>query len=257
MWQRKLNIHLLSEVSFAISLSESLRPNFIDIVPEKRIWVIENGVSKDNVPSESEFRVTLTERLNKSVKQVLFLSNLIESKGYRKVLEVAAIERKRIVSGEKQRLKFDFAGAFFDVSERNFFESFVREKKLEDFVTYHGVVKGDKKKQLLQNASIFCLPTWYPVEGQPISMLEAMANGEYIISTKHAAIPDIITSECNGILYDHDVDAVQMHKDMTRLSDAKLEKASNSNRACFFRRYTETKYVDKFDSLFTVLENGL
>ncbi|WP_243681080.1 hypothetical protein [Lacticaseibacillus manihotivorans] len=130
MWQRKLNIHLLSEVSFAISLSESLRPNFIDIVPEKRIWVIENGVSKDNVPSESEFRVTLTERLNKSVKQVLFLSNLIESKGYRKVLEVAAIERKRIVSGEKQRLKFDFAGAFFDVSERNFFESFVREKSL-------------------------------------------------------------------------------------------------------------------------------
>jgi len=45
---------------------------------------------------------------------------------------------------------------------------------------------------------IFCLPTYYPNEGQPISILEAMANGCAIVTTDHGGIKDVVTKE-NGI----------------------------------------------------------
>ena len=36
-----------------------------------------------------------------------------------------------------------------------------------------------------------CLPTYYPMEGQPISIIEAMGFGNFIVTTNHAGIPDI------------------------------------------------------------------
>ena len=39
---------------------------------------------------------------------------------------------------------------------------------------------------------IFALLTKYPKEGQPISILEAMGNGMYVVSTDYSGIIDII-----------------------------------------------------------------
>lgn len=66
--------------------------------------------------------------------------------------------------------------------------------ELGDAVTYHGVVKGKKKKNLLLRNYVFCLPTYYPNEGQPISILEAMANGCAIVTTDHGGIKDIVSN---------------------------------------------------------------
>lgn len=41
-------------------------------------------------------------------------------------------------------------------------------------VTYHGIVGGEAKRRLLKECYIFALPTRYPNEGQPISILEAI-----------------------------------------------------------------------------------
>ena len=57
------------------------------------------------------------------------------------------------------------------------------------------------KLQLFQKAHIFCLPTYYNFEGQPISILEAYASGCVVISTQHAGIPDIFSSD-NGHIVD-------------------------------------------------------
>ena len=38
------------------------------------------------------------------------------------------------------------------------------------------------------------------MEGQPISIIEAMASGNLIISTAHAGIPELVEEEVNGFL---------------------------------------------------------
>jgi glycosyltransferase involved in cell wall biosynthesis len=40
------------------------------------------------------------------------------------------------------------------------------------------------------------------MEGQPISILEAMATGNIVLTTKHAGIPDIFQNEINGYYVD-------------------------------------------------------
>ena len=56
---------------------------------------------------------------------------------------------------------------------------------------YLGVVSGKLKTELLSWGNVFCLPTYYSMEGQPISIIEAMGFGNFIVTTNHAGIPDI------------------------------------------------------------------
>jgi glycosyltransferase involved in cell wall biosynthesis len=63
---------------------------------------------------------------------------------------------------------------------------------------YHGTVHGARKQELLREAHVFCLPTYYPYEGQPISILEAYASGCAVITTDHSGIFDIFADGVNG-----------------------------------------------------------
>ena len=53
---------------------------------------------------------------------------------------------------------------------------------------------------LYLKSQIFCLPTYYPFEGQPISILEAYATGCFVITTGHSGIPEIFRDKINGIM---------------------------------------------------------
>jgi glycosyltransferase involved in cell wall biosynthesis len=256
-WQKKLNFILLGHSEFAITLSPSLNSNFADIVPSNNVFVIGNGVKKKNVPTEAEFKNQLMHRMQEPVRHILFLSNMISSKGYMTVLEMAYLEKMNVSSGNSNRYVFEFAGKFFDEVEKNKFENYVRSHDLADYVKYHGIVKGEKKISLLSSSSIFCLPTSYPMEGQPISIMEAMANGSYIISTKHAAIPDMIDNIKGGKLYTTGTGALKIYSDLQKLSDKQLLEAAVINRHKFESDYTESQYLLNFKQLFQKIERRM
>ena len=65
-------------------------------------------------------------------------------------------------------------------------------------VDYLGLVRGEDKKRLLEWGNVFVFPTYYSMEGQPISIFEAMATGNIILTTEHAGIPDVFKEEING-----------------------------------------------------------
>ena len=59
-------------------------------------------------------------------------------------------------------------------------------------IHYHGTVRGEEKRRLLRDAHVLCLPTYYPYEGQPISILEGYASGCAVITTDHSGIFDVV-----------------------------------------------------------------
>jgi glycosyltransferase involved in cell wall biosynthesis len=61
-------------------------------------------------------------------------------------------------------------------------------------------VTGQAKWGLLEKTDIFVLPTYYPFEGQPNSIIESMAAGCAVISTNHAAIPETVINGENGVI---------------------------------------------------------
>jgi len=63
-----------------------------------------------------------------------------------------------------------------------------------DRVTFFGSVSDQVLRTLYQACDIFCLPSrkYIVNEGLPVSLMEAMACGKPVISTRHAGIPELV-----------------------------------------------------------------
>ena len=179
-WQRKANYKAVGKLSGAIVLGPSLKWIFEGMLPDEKIFTVPNCVDDEYLMSDEVFEEKVRILPERKIKHVLYLSNFIKSKGYPKVLEMAKLEKER---GGERRFHFDFAGKFFEKSEEDFFWNYIKGNELEDYVTFHGVVGGDKKRDLLKRCDVFVLLTTYPNEGQPISILEAMGNGMVVVAT--------------------------------------------------------------------------
>ena len=74
----------------------------------------------------------------------------------------------------------------------------VNEKKLKKYIKVLGWIDKDKKEKYLRECSIFILPSYN--EGMPMSIIEAMAYKNAVISTNVGGIPQVIDNNKNGIL---------------------------------------------------------
>lgn len=173
-----------------IVLGESLRSMFNGIVDESKVFVCENGVQPEFIINENELKEKIQKLKDKKTMNIIYLSNLMETKGILDLLKACEMLKE-----EKVDFHIDVAGNIESVIEKEVKECF---DKLGNSITYHGVVSGNKKKELLLNAHIFALPTYYPNEGQPISILEAMTMGGAVVTTYQGGICDIFQDEVNG-----------------------------------------------------------
>lgn len=249
-WQRKANYKAIKKLTGAIVLSKSLKKIFEGMIDDDKIFVVENCVDDQYLLTNQEIEEKLAALENKKVLHALWLSNLIRSKGYPFVLEMAKTEKERVDAGGEKRFHFDFAGKFFEDSEKEYFDSYVKENKLEGYITYHGIVGGESKRNLLKECYIFVLPTRYPNEGQPISILEAMGNGMFIITTDHAGIPDIVEDEVNGIVIKKKENLDDVYSKMQTLSEIELKEVLNNNIKKSKRQFSQKNYIDSMSKLF-------
>jgi glycosyltransferase involved in cell wall biosynthesis len=75
------------------------------------------------------------------------------------------------------------------------FKQYVVTHNLQEHITYHSGLMGDGKAHAFLNAHVFLLPSYFKFEGQPVSVLEAMAYGAVPVVTKYRMIPDMVTNE--------------------------------------------------------------
>lgn len=137
--------------------------------------------------------------------QLLYLSNLLLQKGYLDCID-ALVEVRRRLPG--WNIKLVLAGSFMlgedeyatPLEMERALRKHIRYLGLEDGVEIAGVIDGDRKDVLLRDSDIFVLPTYYRNEGQPISLLEAMASGLPSIVTAWRGIAEIVTHEVNGLI---------------------------------------------------------
>lgn len=250
-WQRKANYKAIKKVAGVIVLSKSLKKIFEGMIDDSKIFVVENCVDDEYLMSNTELEEKIKTLEKKKIFHVLWLSNFIRSKGYPLVLEMAKLEKERVESGGEKRFHFDFAGIFFEDKEKEYFNGFVNENKLDEYITHHGVVEGEKKRELLKLCDIFALPTRYPNEGQPISILEAMGNGMFIVTTDHAGIPDIVKDGLNGIVVYEDKDNIWIYyKRMMNIQSKCMEKIIARNRDFILTGFKEKNYLENIKKVF-------
>ena len=170
---------ILSKCDCIIALSESWKKFFEDNFNCNNVVIIKNIIEEPIIHPISHEKFTL-----------LFLGRIGERKGFYDLLEV--IQKNRDLYKNKLLLLFGGDGEVDNV------QKLIRQNNISDIIQYQGWVSGEKKKQLLNMADAYILPSYN--EGLPISVLEAMSYSLPIISTNVGGIPEIVKNGINGFI---------------------------------------------------------
>jgi glycosyltransferase involved in cell wall biosynthesis len=238
----------LKLVDATVVLTDSLKSMVNQVVPEEKIYVIPNCVEDSLILSPTEVEKNKN-RINQNLKPftVLYFSNLIKSKGYFDVL-------KATCDFKDNSIKFIFVGSWLNQEEKKEVEEFIQSNQIEKLVEFMEPVYGERKKQLLIASDVFVLPTYYPQEGLPITMLEAMACGLPVIVTQYRGIADVITEGENGFFVPARDPQAIANKIKILLQDKNLRlRIAENNIKKVKDNFTKQRYIQKFIKLFNTL----
>jgi len=243
---RSMVNYYLERTDCVIVLTPKLIKLFDGLISEDKVKVVSNGISATNKIAEEIIEQKIYALKQHSTIHILYLSNMIRTKGYYELLQSAPL---LLDAG----IDFDitFAGAFRSTSDETQFNKYIKIHQLEKNVRYAGLVTGNDKNKLLEVSNIFVLPTSYPNEGQPISILESMAAGMAIVTTDHGGISDVIKNEKNGIIIET-ITPDEIANAIFRLSSDRhfLAKICAENQRVSNEQYMEEHYVQKMLVIF-------
>jgi glycosyltransferase involved in cell wall biosynthesis len=174
--------------------------------------------------------------------RVLFLSNMLLGKGHMELLTAF----KQLPAKIKDKLCLDFAGKLVTGGQ-----DFLSMIGSEENVKYHGPVYDQAKRNLYGQAHVFCLPTYYPYEGQPFCILEAYAAGCVVVTTNHSGISQVFREGVNGFEVEK-----QNIPALTNLL-LRLSESNNNLKAIGFhnvvaarQRYTQERFLQSAGDVF-------
>ena len=142
--------------------------------------------------------------------RILFLGRICREKGIRELLSVMPALKEKYPD-----IRLCLGGVFEDPQLKEKVEA------LSDCVEWIGWVGGEEKERYLREFDIFVLPSYF--EGQPVSVLEAMAYSCAVVASGTGGIPQMIIDNETGILVEP--------KSGKSLREG-LERALSDNKLC-------------------------
>jgi len=225
--------------STVICLSEGLSKDIDHVKSNAVVEICPNGVS-DSFYSKRD-----------KVINVTFLSNLLPLKGVYVFLDAMTL---LLESGCD--VEVNLAGPFNKKFSEQDLELYLsRSSRLKSKIKVYGMVNEAQKKELLAKTDILTHPTMN--DAQPLVLIEAMAAGCFIISTRQGGIPDILDGQCFASLIDQ-ADPKLVYEEVVEVirdSDI-LERASKVAIDVFKDNYSDYVFENRMVSIFeSVLEN--
>ncbi len=224
--------------SRTILLSKLLYGDIEKYVPEDMVYYCSNGIPQaENVDIE----LLNSLRLEKSVPELLFLSNMIREKGVFTLLEAC-----KLLNLKGVMFRAVFIGAWFDIKEEDFMEYIVKNN-LANYVSYAGKKYDDEKATYFSNADIFVFPTYYTYETFGLVNLEAMLYGLPVITTDEGAISEVVENNLNGfIVPKQDAQALADKIEYLIINPSLRIEMGRAGRKRFEERYSLEKFENNF-----------
>ena len=272
MRTRSMTYRLMKHVDLSIVLSEYNRAD-AEKLYSKRIKIVSNGIP-DPCP---DFATTLlTRRKTRSaarrkllsgaaadsgefskageapnVVNVLYLAHCTRAKGIFDTVKGVALASQRLAERRfGVSLRLLVAGTFVSAAEKEEFDRLTARDDMKQIVQYFGFVSGEMKNKLLREADLFCFPTYYENENQPVNLIEAMAFGLPILTTRWRSLPELFPADYPGLVDIRSPD--QIANVMPALMTGE---AGDGFREIFLRNYTLQNHLHALADAFKSLES--
>lgn len=157
-------------------LSPKLKQFFKGILEPSKVILFPNAVP---VPDSIEKEY--------GKQRILFLGRLCKEKGLRELFSVLPQLHEQF-----PQMRLLLGGIWEDEELRE------EAAKMKEYVTDLGWLQGEAKKDYLRISDLFVFPTYF--EGQPVSVLEAMAYQCGIVATNVGGIPQMVEPGQTGLL---------------------------------------------------------
>lgn len=180
---------LLFKNTNVILLSKLLYSDVSKYVPEENTFFCPNGIPA--IKLEEKIRPK-----HNNPTRLLFLSNLIESKGVYVLLGAL-----KILNDKGVPFHCNFVGGEGDITIKQLNQK-INDFNLQNKVTYLGKKYDEEKYNIYQYSDIFIFPTFYANETFGLVNIEAMMFGLPVISTNEGGIPDIVVDVETGFIVD-------------------------------------------------------
>ena len=221
---RKTNIMLLSW---------SLYPDISRYVRRNEVCICPNGIPPLNITQSVGKEVS-------SVPQLLFLSNLAESKGCLILLDACKKLKNRGV-----RFQCHLVGGESVEISKEIFLNEIDLRGLTDCVLYHGPKYAAEKDYFFRKADIFVSPSFN--DCFPLVLIEAMQYNLPVVSTFEGGIPDIVEDGVTGFLCNRkDSSDIAEKLESLITNEALRIKMGNAGN----NRYTNHFSLDLFEKTF-------
>lgn len=157
----------------------------------------------------SKFKVGSEKR---NSRKLVSVARLCKKKGFD-----VAIQACNRLNNEGVDFTFEIVG---DGPERDYLLSLIKEYNLDHKVKLLGAKNNDEIIPLISSAGIFLMPCVKDengdMDGIPVAMMEAMACGTPVVSSKISGIPDLVLEGVNGFLVEQN-DSVSVAEKVKRL----------------------------------------
>ncbi|MCP3965752.1 MAG: glycosyltransferase family 4 protein [Lentisphaerae bacterium] len=233
----------------------------------QEISLIKQGISPDNiriVPNTSTIDPleldAISEKHNENSIKILFLSNLIPSKGFIEYIDTINQLSKLNLQIKVEAIlcvKEMKCGYSEDFNCHSYLKQAIDEINLSSQVTLKHVpgAYGSLKQKLYRQSHIFILPS--RIEGQPLVLLEAMASGCVPIATAVGEIPSIINDN-EGILIDRPAPSLILKCILKLINEQTERKEMALNAASSYRsNFSISNYHQNWQSIFNEYKTTL
>jgi glycosyltransferase involved in cell wall biosynthesis len=234
---KKIIFKGLLQCDKVIVLGPELVENLNGEVTRNKIFILPNAIP--NTLSNKEFE-KINNRKNKNTDlNLLFLSNLEESKGCFKLLEVC-----KLLYDAGEKYTCHFVGDWRSDNERQRFFRYIEKYNLSGNIIYHGRLISKEKKEMLTSADILIFPT--ENDACPRVIIEAMEFGLPVISTRVGTIPSLIEHGKTGFILEKN-QATEIFDYVIKLQDKNFRNEIGFNgRKRFLEKFTLDLYKNKF-----------
>ena len=237
-WPYRWLLPLVYRNTTVILLSWKLYPDVKKVVKREQVMICPNGIPDiDQIPH----------RQPHAIPHLLFLSNLIESKGVIDLLDAC-----KILKDKGYRFICNFVGSETKEIDVYRFKSEVHKRGLDEVAFYLGCKYDKDKIEEFANSNVLVFPTFYENETFGLVLLEAMRQCLPVITTDEGGTTDVVKKGKTGYIAEKHSPRDLADKIKKLLDNPEIAiRMGEEGRKRFLENYTIEKYEETINKTLT------